>query len=202
MLRLELMSMGYIETLSFILGSTCDMIGRLNLEQTDQALPVKIDSVYENNCVRNSLIPVMLKTVASNQKSPLPIKTFEVSDVVIRSDSPTGVKNQRNLAAIYCGTSSGFELIHGVLDTAMASLEIKPYFQFPSNSSYRLEESNHPMYLPLRCCAIKINNIILGYMGIIHPNVLKNFEIHQSVCSCIEINVELMLSFHNSPRFN
>lgn len=63
------------------------MINRLNLQEEKipaEMLPVKIETQYESNCVRNTLIPGILKTISSNRKSSLPIKLFEVSDIVIR----------------------------------------------------------------------------------------------------------------------
>lgn len=43
----------------------------------------------EFQVVRTTLIPGLLKTVASNKKMPLPIKLFEISDVVLK-DSTKG----------------------------------------------------------------------------------------------------------------
>ena len=35
---------------------------------------------------RTSLLPGILKTIASNRKMPLPLKLFEISDVILRDD--------------------------------------------------------------------------------------------------------------------
>lgn len=58
----------------------------------------------------------MLKTVHANKAQPKPIKLFEVSDVVLRSDTTdVGTINQRRICALYCGVLTGFELLHGLL---------------------------------------------------------------------------------------
>uniref|UniRef100_A0A6B2G0Q3 Phenylalanine--tRNA ligase beta subunit (Trinotate prediction) n=1 Tax=Myxobolus squamalis TaxID=59785 RepID=A0A6B2G0Q3_MYXSQ len=176
------------------------MTTRLNLNDSSiesSLLPVKIDSPYEHNCVRNSLIPGILKTISSNRKLALPIKLFEVSDIVIRDSSKANkAVNQRNLCAIYCAASSGFEFIHGVLDRIMSSLEINASFVSSNSISYALIEKDFPMYFPLRSCEIVVNKTVIGHMGILHPTVSKNFEIHQAVCSALEINVEKLLKFY------
>lgn len=51
---------------------------------------------------RTSLIPCILKTIEKNQKSPLPIKLFEISDVVLLDEKcETGAYNRRNLCFAY-----------------------------------------------------------------------------------------------------
>ncbi|KAF0992002.1 hypothetical protein HZS_906 [Henneguya salminicola] len=90
LLRSKMVNIGFVEGLSFILASMKDMCFHLNIDDKYlnllQSSIVKIDSSYEHNCVRNSLIPGLLRTISSNQKLPLPIKLFEVSDIVLKND--------------------------------------------------------------------------------------------------------------------
>ena len=58
------------------------------------------------------------------------LKLFEVSDVMLLDASTdTGARNERRAAALYCGPTAGFEVIHGLLDRIMLVLEIpvRPY---------------------------------------------------------------------------
>lgn len=48
---------------------------------------------------RTTLLPGLLKTVAANKKLPLPLKIFEISDVILK-DSNTG-KNHFLVAVMY-----------------------------------------------------------------------------------------------------
>lgn len=75
----------------------------------------------EFQIARTTLLVGLLKTIFHNKQASLPLKLFEVSDVVFRSSSKdVGATNKRNLAAIYCNKdSSGFEYIHGLLDRVM-----------------------------------------------------------------------------------
>jgi phenylalanyl-tRNA synthetase beta chain len=62
--------------------------------------------------VRTSLLPGVLNTVKSNKAMPLPIRTFELSDVVLKDPkNEVGARNERRLAAIYgAAASAGFEV--------------------------------------------------------------------------------------------
>ena len=56
---------------------------------------------------------------------PLPLKLFEISDVVLRdSGAEVGARNERHLSAVFYNTSPGFEVIHGLLDRVMQLLEV------------------------------------------------------------------------------
>jgi len=61
--------------------------------------------------VRNSLLPGIFKTIAQNKKMALPLKVFEVSDVVFKDDTyERKARNQRNMAAVYTNKTAGFEV--------------------------------------------------------------------------------------------
>ncbi len=66
-----------------------------------------------------------LKTLGANKDLALPIKLFELSDVVMLApDKEVGSKNQRQLVAVHCSKDSGFEVIHGLLNRVMEILGI------------------------------------------------------------------------------
>lgn len=67
----------------------------------------------------------LLKTLAANKKMALPLRLFEVSDVVLLDpESECGARNERRLGAIYCNKSAGFQVIHGLLDRVMQMLQV------------------------------------------------------------------------------
>ncbi|XP_041378676.1 phenylalanine--tRNA ligase beta subunit-like [Gigantopelta aegis] len=69
---------------------------------------------------------------------PLPLKLFEVSDVMYQDPSKdVGVRNERRLCAVNYNTSSGFEIIHGLLDRVMQQLEVQHSHE--PESGYHLE---------------------------------------------------------------
>lgn len=99
------------------------------MNQPDLLESVKISNpkTAEFQLARTTLISGLLKTAASNKKMPLPLKLFEISDVVVKdATKDVGAKNVRKLSALNLNTTSGFEVIHGYLDRIMEILNVKP----------------------------------------------------------------------------
>lgn len=118
---------------------------------------------------------------------PLPIKIFEISDVVIKDDgSEVGARNERHICAVNCNKNAGFEVVHGLLDKIMLLLEV-PWSK--SDSGYYLKAINDPTYFPGRCAEIICNGKQIGKIGVLHPNVLTKFEL-TNPCSVLEITIE------------
>ena len=75
---------------------------------------------------RTSLLPGILKTISANKRMPLPLKIFEISDVVLKDSNKgllaeliscilcffvdVGARNERRLCAVYYGKRPGFEV--------------------------------------------------------------------------------------------
>ena len=77
----------------------------------------------EYQIVRTSLLPGLLKTIRENKSHSLPLKVFEASDVVFKDDrAERKTRNERHYAAAFCGRTSGFEEVHGLLDRVMLML--------------------------------------------------------------------------------
>jgi phenylalanyl-tRNA synthetase beta chain len=75
--------------------------------------------------VRTSLLPGLLKTIRENRSHALPIRIFEASDVVFKDvRRERQARNVRHAAAVWCNKTAGFEIVHGLLDRAMAMLEV------------------------------------------------------------------------------
>ena len=69
---------------------------------------------------RSSLLPGVLKALGANKDAPLPVKLFEVGDVVvIDENADVRARNSRRLLALHSAQTSGLESIHGVLDRVM-----------------------------------------------------------------------------------
>lgn len=83
------------------------------------------------------MIPGLLKTLAANKKMPLPLKLFELSDIVVLDPSnEVGARNERRLCAINCNKAAGFEVVHGLLDRVMQVLEVP----WDKDNGYWLQE--------------------------------------------------------------
>lgn len=166
----------------------------------NEAVVLANPKTIEYEVVRTSLLPGILKTAASNKKCPLPIRIFEVSDVVLQDPSAERrTRNERRMCVLYSNRESGFELIHGVLDRIMAMLEVPlagsadvTATQKPKSAAFSIRPSAHATYFPGRQADVLYNGKPIGSFGIVHPLCLEKFELSYP-CSCLEINIEPFL---------
>ncbi|KAJ6957702.1 hypothetical protein NC653_039613 [Populus alba x Populus x berolinensis] len=198
LIRAEIAMNGFTEVLTWILCSYRENFASLNRED-DQSSAVIIGNPRSSDfeVVRTSLMPGALKIIGHNKDHPKPIKIFEVGDIALLDESKdVGATNRRHLAALYCGTNSGFELIHSLVDRIMEVMGT-PFVPIGDNTGYYIQRSNEPEFLPGRQASIIYKGKHFGNFGIVHPQVLNNFVITDP-CSFLEIDIEhfLQLSQH------
>ncbi|XP_054821886.1 phenylalanine--tRNA ligase beta subunit, cytoplasmic [Prosopis cineraria] len=193
LIRKEVAMIGFTEVLTFILCSSEENFGMLN-RKDDRSVAVIIGNPRSSDfeAVRTSLMPGILKTVAHNKDHPKPIKIFEVGDCVVLDDTrDVGARNQRQLAALYCGSNAGFEIIHGLVDRVMEKNGV-PFVLPGDRTGYYIERSDEPEFLSGRQAKIIYKGQHIGTFGIVHPEVLSNFDIPDP-CSFVELNIESFL---------
>ncbi|XP_057978331.1 phenylalanine--tRNA ligase beta subunit, cytoplasmic-like [Malania oleifera] len=193
LIRLEIAMNGFTEVLTWILCSHKENFSMLNRED-DKSTAVIIGNPRSSDfeVVRTSLIPGILKTVGHNKDHPKPIKIFEVGDISILDETKdVGATNRRQLAALYCGSHSGFELIHCLVDRIMEVIGT-PFVTSGDSRGYYIKHSNEPEFLLGRQANIIHKGKQIGTFGIVHPEVLNNFDIPDP-CSYVELNIESFL---------
>ena len=117
---------GFTEALTFSLCSRDDLAAKMRRKIEDvPAVHIANPKTLEFQVARTCLLPGLLKTLQANRKMPLPMKLFEISDVVLRdAGAEVGARNERHLAAVFYNKNPGFEIIHGLLDRIMQLLEV------------------------------------------------------------------------------
>lgn len=220
-IRREWAMAGWVEALPFILCSHEENFSFMN-RRDPGSLAVKIANpkTLEFQVVRTSLLPGLLKTIRENRSHALPIRVFELSDVVFKDTSrERQARNERRAGAVWCARSAGFEVVHGLLDRAMKMLEVPRVGRGDGRDvGYYIKEGDDPAYFPGRAATIyyrppppktskageladelkntlHINqdrDIVIGTLGVLHPAVLEKFEITYP-CSALEFNMEVFL---------
>ncbi|PIN23352.1 Phenylalanyl-tRNA synthetase beta subunit [Handroanthus impetiginosus] len=193
LIRAEIAMVGYTEVLTWILCSYKENFTMLNRKDDKSTAAINGNPRSADfEVVRTSLMPGILKTVGQNKDHPKPVKIFEVGDVVLLDETKdVGASNRRHLAALYCGATSGFELIHGLVDRIM-EITGTPFVSPGDKTGYYIESSDEPEFLPGRQASIIYKGKRIGTFGIVHPQVLDNFDIPDP-CSFVEINIESLL---------
>lgn len=143
LLREEISRAGYIEVLTHGLCSIQDNFTALQRPlRLHSAVSLSNPANVEYQVVRTSLLPGLLKTLEHNKAMSFAhgFKVFEISDVVLVDTSHVitqtiiGAKNSRRICAVYASTTSGFEIIHGLVDRIMTLTEVAPEKAYVENS--------------------------------------------------------------------
>jgi len=185
---------GFTEALTFSLCSRDDVATKMRKKIEDiPAVHISNPKTLEFQVARTSLLPGLLKTVQANRKMPLPLKLFEISDVVLKdAGAEVGARNERHMAAIFYNKSPGFEIIHGLLDRIMQLLEVPAAQEQNSSTGYFIRQGEDPSYFPGRAADIVAYGQVVGSLGVIHPEVVTAFDLNLP-CSALEINLEPFL---------
>lgn len=130
-------------------------------------------------CLRTSLVPSLLSFLAENTHVGYPQKIFEVGDVVLIDES-LDVKSfsDRRLAALYADYKVGYEDIQAVLYSLLRILSLK----------FKVNRCEKDLMIHGRCGSITINDVEIGYLGEVRPEVLLKFGL-QTPVAAFEISI-------------
>ncbi|CAK1355618.1 unnamed protein product [Cercospora beticola] len=201
--RLESAMAGWSEVMPLILCSHDENYAWLNQNDDGRAVRLANPKTAEYQIVRTSLVPGLLKTIRENRRHAVPMKIFEVADVCFKDDTlERRSRNERHFAAAWYGKTSGFEQVHGLLDRVMTMLRSafitrEDGLKNEALQGYWIEEVDDPTYLAGHSAAIYLQLAgkkaqRIGTFGILHPAVLKNFELPFPT-STLELNLEVFL---------
>ena len=214
-LRLEAAMAGWSEVMPLILCSHDESFGWLN-RRDDEKTAIKLANpkTKEYQIVRTTLLPGLLKTIRENKHHSIPMKIFEVSDVGFQAPHlERKTRNERHFAAAWYGKSSGFEIVHGLMDRLMLMLKsafvtreegLQAKFsglqvngeKAVAGMEYWIEEKEDETFFPGHAASIHVSiggkEMEIGVFGILHPTVLEKFELKYPV-STLEMNIEVFL---------
>ena len=123
-IRLEAAMAGWAEVMPLILCSHDENYAWLRQPDDGRCVRLQNPKTAEYQIVRTSLLPGLLKTLRENRGHAVPMRVFEVADVVFKdSKVERRSRNERHFAAAWYGKSSGFEQVHGLLDRVMLMLK-------------------------------------------------------------------------------
>lgn len=212
--RHELAAAGYTECLNFALCSIEDLTTRLLKPTDDKMVEIANPKTADFQVGRTTLLTGLIKSIVSNKSHELPLQLFEISDVVLLSKikvpprlpglfvdiaeffSPhetIGAINERRLSLVYSNSStSGLDQLHGTVDLLFVKL-------FGKSLTYTLKPNDSPyLFLQLQA-SIHVGDQRLGEMGVIHPEVLKQYKWPYPV-SMIELNFEALVSLFDQKE--
>eukprot|EP00948_MAST-09A_sp_MAST-9A-sp1_P003341 g3341.t1 len=217
LLRLEIAQAGYTEVLTLALISKEEAFDFMGVPKEDRPEVVELSrpKTIEFQMCRTQLVPGLLKCLQENKEVEISsgLRIFEISDVVlVDRTTDTNARNERHLAALYTGNTSGTEIVHGLVDRVFQLMDIAPATTYAGASdaeklqkkadaekgTYALRaDASNKSYFPGRCANIvHVRNdgaeVIVGQIGALHPDVLGSFKLKYPV-SVVEINLQYFL---------
>lgn len=219
LLRTEVACAGYVEMLTFSMCSRDEAFKNLRRTDTDVAVHIANPQTFEFQVCRPSLLPGTLKTMHANKAQALPLKLFEISDVVVLDAAErTGCRNERRLCAMHCHSGgASFENVHGVVEYVMGKIGVpkhplvggptasgsaapaaddgKAYFYFSDkceDGAFLPGRAMNVFYSAFSKSAGKRRDTLVGALGVLHPHVLKAYDYPFPASYC-EINLEPLL---------
>lgn len=184
----------YTEVLTWVTVSAAENFELLRrVDDGTKAVVLGNPKTVEFQQCRTSLLPGLLKTLRENRRSKVPIRLFEVGDVVLKDKTAEVLaKNRRHVAAVYCATNAGFEIVQGLLEHLMTTLSVAK--GDGTNGTWRIDAANctDEAFFEGRRASVVYNGQQIGVVGWLHPEVLTNFSLSYP-CSALEIDLEVFL---------
>jgi len=176
----ELMtSLGFQEILSYSLANKEHLFNRMNLKE-EQVVEIENPVSLNWNVFRTWLLPSLMEFFSNNQHVTYPQKIFEIGDVVLIDEKQeTGTLDVRKLSAAVSDSRIGYEDIAPILDAFLSSMKV----------NYKLKRCKHASFIEGRVADVVAGGKIIGFIGEIHPAVLKNWHLEMPVAA-FEIDIE------------
>jgi phenylalanyl-tRNA synthetase beta chain len=124
------------------------------------------------SCLRQWMIPSLLRVEAASSRAFYPHRLFEAGEVATYDPSEElGSRTATTVGAVLAHAAAHFSEIHSCLDVLFYHLD-RPY---------SLEPLMHPSFLEGRAGRIMSEGAPLGIIGELHPEVLERWQINVPV---------------------
>ncbi len=167
----ELMvGLGFQEIISNILGSPENYSTAMRLDGTEWGKMVEVENAMALtfSCLRQWMLPSLLRVEAASSRAFYPHRLFEAGDVAIPDRTQElGSRTETVLGAVIGHATAHFSEIHSCLDVLFYHL----------GEEYSLEPVQHPSFLEGRSGRIVVAGKPVGVIGEVHPEVLERWQI-------------------------
>ena len=138
-----------------------------------------LNSRVEYKILRQNLLTSALRILSENKDSEYPQKFFEMGLVLLKDSerkTETSIKEEEHLIII--SSPANFTDLKQILNYLTSSLSL----------NYELKEVSHPNFIEGRTGEILINKKPVGFIGEVHPEKLKAWNIKMPV-AVLEISL-------------
>ena len=179
-------SLGFSEiiTYSFVSPAIFDQIRIPADSVLRNTLKIQNPLGEDTSIMRTIALPSMLEILAKNNAyHNKAAKLYELAKIYLPVEGQVLPEEPKMLVLGAYGQKESFFTIKGELEAIFKGLNMP-------KASYVAVKDN-PSYHPGRCATVSIGDVMLGYIGQVHPLVAKNYGIDTDVY-CAEINFSAM----------
>jgi phenylalanyl-tRNA synthetase beta chain len=161
-----MIGLGFLEVITFTLTSEKAYVNlRRSAKPWDEYVPLMHPLTVEHTIVRTEILSKLLEVIAVNKHVEMPLKIFEVGDVVF------GLRNRLRLCACVVHPRANFSELRSYVQAVMRELGVE----------WDVREAKDPAFIEGRQGEILVEGKSVGIFGEIHPEVLENFGIPNPV---------------------
>jgi phenylalanyl-tRNA synthetase beta chain len=180
-------ALGYNEIITYSFVSP-EIFDRIRLPQdSDLRNPMRIQNPLgeDTSVMRTTALPSMLDILSRNMAyRNKDVKLYEIAKIYLPVEGQLQPNEPKILVLGTYGANADFFSVKGELEGIFSALRIK-------KASY-VATKNNPSYHPGRCAAVSVDGVEVGYIGQIHPLVVRNYDMECPVY-CAEINMETLM---------
>jgi phenylalanyl-tRNA synthetase beta chain len=164
--RQILIGLGYNEIMSLPLSSEEHQFERLRLPTPERYPQVSNPKLRSYVVVRMHLMSGMMEALRENRRRPMPLRFFEIDNVVELDDAAdTGAAELRKLAMAEIGRESGYAAARSTVDALLRELGWKAQY----------EPVDHPTFVRGRAASLSVDGQPIGVLGEVNPEVLVDY---------------------------
>ena len=176
----KLAAIGFNEilTYTFIGPDLCQKMGiEVSKEMVEIANPISQDV----SLMQTTLLPSLMENAEKNSRYQEEFNLFEFGRAFFK-ETETVVSEEKHITGVM--VKSSFHDLKGKIEVLFETLGVTPRYVAVNNT----EKFMHPA----RSCDILVGKEIVGFITEIHPQILQNFDINNSVIA-FEINFKKIL---------
>jgi phenylalanyl-tRNA synthetase beta chain len=163
-----LVGMGFIEILNYVLTNKDDLEAIHSFTESNEITEIANPVSEKYTFIRNQLLPGLVNFLSKNTHSAFPQKIFEIGPVGIPDSSVINkVRNVPRIAAAITDYATSYEHIQAVVGGLLNNLGVP----------FELKTAVNPSFLEGRVAEVFVNDIKIGILGELHPEVLLKFKL-------------------------
>ncbi|MEX2719703.1 MAG: phenylalanine--tRNA ligase subunit beta [Candidatus Sigynarchaeum springense] len=183
LVRKVMIGLGFQEVVNFILTNKEKSFTATRRKWKDGVV-LKNPVSKEYDTTRQDLLSGLLQNLQDNKHESIPIKIFEVGDVIILDkNEETGARRDVHVACVIYDKDAGYTDARSAVDAFMEMHDIE---------SFDVIAATNPFGIEGRTADIMIDKKRVGSLGEIHPEILSNFDLEFPV-AFFEMNLEPLI---------